>query len=330
MNILVTGATGFIGKHLVRRLSSEKYSVRCLVREKSNDKEFLQKLNTQLIYGDLLDNDSLKKAISEIDVVFHLGGVLYSNKKEDYYNCNIIGTKNLLEICSQNNIKKFIYASSVAVYKPLSHKTLLTENSQLEPISIYGKSKLEGEKLVLKFFKEKKLPIVIVRIPIAYGPYQNSMLNKFFFDAIIKKKIYIFGNGNNLRSLCYIDNLIDGAMLIINNPQVIGKIYNISDARPYTFNIILKTLSEIIREKIKIVYLPKILADFLWSGNKFFEDIFGVYSVKMYPIKTMTLNLGCDISSIRRELSFEPSIDLKEGLVRTIEWLKKGGDRCII
>jgi len=182
MNILITGATGFIGKHLARALS-EIYSVRCLVR-KTSDISDLRNLNVEMAHGDLLVKDSLESALDGIDLIYHLAGEVYSRKKDDYYKGNILSTNNLLEICKEKGIKRIIYLSSTAVYKPMADKILLTEESKCEPITFYGKTKLHAEQLI----KQHNVPWVIVRAPVIYGPHQPTLLNRFFLDAFNKRK----------------------------------------------------------------------------------------------------------------------------------------------
>ena len=116
MNILITGATGFIGRHLASVLS-KTYSVRCLVR-KSSDITPLRDLNVDITYGDLLVRKSLGPALDGIDLVYHLAGEVYARRKQDYYNGNVLATHNLLEACEEKGTKRIIFLSSIGVYKP--------------------------------------------------------------------------------------------------------------------------------------------------------------------------------------------------------------------
>ena len=259
MNILITGATGFIGKHLTAALS-KTYSVRCLVRRTSDIKE-LRDLNVDLVYGDLLDKNSLAPALDEIDLVYHLAGEVYSRKKEDYYRGNVLATQNLLEAYEGKGAKRIIFLSSIGVYKPATKETLLTEESECVPITYYGKTKLSAEGLI----KKCKIPWVIVRAPIIYGPHQPSVVNRIFLDAFNKRKIYIVGKGENPRSLCFIGNLVDGLSLLASKPDTDGKTYILSDNSPYSFDEIITTISAAIDQKIKVVHLPSILATISWQ-----------------------------------------------------------------
>ena len=316
MNILITGATGFIGSHLTAALS-KIYSVRCLVRKSSDIKE-LNDLNVDLAYGDLLDRDSLGPALDGIDLVYHLAGEVYSRKGADYRNVNVLGTKNLLEISKGKNLKKIIYISSLAVYKPVKGKELLTEESECGPFSLYGKSKLAAETMI----KRSDIPFIIIRAPVVYGPSQPPIINKLFLDALKKKRILVIGGGENLRSICFVKNLTDGLSLLANESEIEGKTYVLSDDGPYTFNQIAITISKMFEDKIRIVHLPSTFAGISWQIHKLLGNLFDLYFVELYASKMMQLNLGCDITKAAKELSYRPSISLEIGIKNTLEWVE--------
>lgn len=317
MNILITGATGFIGRHLASALSKGEHSVRCLVRKSSNI-DCLKNISVDVFYGDLLEKDSISQALEKIDVIYHLAGEVYSRKKHDYDKGNILATKNLLDLCEEKNVGRIIYMSSVGVYKPRTDKTLLTEESDCEPITYYGKTKLYAERLVKKY----KIPSVIVRAPVIYGPFQPGVLNKLFIDAVNKHKVYVIGDGNNLRSLCYIENLIEGLVLLAEKQDITGETFLLSDGTPYTFNEIITTVSKAIEHEIRTVYLPSMLGNISWKIYNLMGSLLNIYFVELYSIKTMELNLGCDITKAKKEIGYNPTVTLEAGIKNTIEWIK--------
>jgi nucleoside-diphosphate-sugar epimerase len=318
MNILITGASGFIGYHLAKRLKEQKHSVRCLVRN-INKAEKLMSLGVELSEGDLLQPETLRWIVDGINIVYHLAGTVYARKAGEFYRGNVEATKNLLEACKDKPIKKFVFASSVAVYQPPKSKIVLTEESPCRPITSYGRSKLQAEKLVV----DSGIPAVIVRGPVIYGPQGPKPLNDFFLKIIKKGKVVIIGNGENYRSLGYVDNFVDGLLLVGEKERSTGRIYNISDATIYTFNDIIKIASEVLGIKTKIVRLPTIISAIAWGWCKFLEGAVGVYYIELYSIKAMALNLGCDVSRIKKELGYESRISLRDGLTKTFAWLKE-------
>jgi nucleoside-diphosphate-sugar epimerase len=291
--------------------------VRCLVR-KSSDTSVLSDSNTEIIYGDLLDRNSLGPALDGIDLVYHLAGEVYSRRKGDYYKGNVLATQNLLEACERKGTDRIIFLSSIGVYKPATKKTLLTEESECGPITFYGKTKLGAEDLI----KKHKIPWVIVRAPVIYGPGQPAVLNRFFVDALIKKKLYLIGDGDNLRSLCFIQNIIEGLLILAERQNISHKTYILSDNSPYTFNEIVATGSSVIEQKIKIIRLPDILGEISWKIYNIMVRFFKLYFVELYSIKTMQINLGCDITKAKTEIGYNPKVALASGIQRTAEWIK--------
>jgi nucleoside-diphosphate-sugar epimerase len=316
MNILITGATGFIGRYLAGALS-KTYSVRCLVR-KSSDITTLRDFNVDIAYGDLLVKDSILPALDKIDLVYHLAGEVYSRHKDDYYKGNILATHNLLEICETKGVKRIVFMSTVGTYKPPADKRILTEGSDCEPTTFYAKTKLDAEELVKKY----NIPWIIIRAPVIYGPYQKGVLNRFFHDAINERKMYLLGNGDNLRSLCFIDNLVEGLKLLADKPHLSGKTYILSDSSPYTFDEILATACRVIKSDIRIVHLPNILGDISWKIYNLMGTLLGLYFVELYAMRTMQINLGFDITKAKTEIGYNPKVSLEMGIRRTEEWMK--------
>jgi len=321
---LVTGATGFIGKHLVKALVKEGREVRCLVRKKSNTKDMV-KLGVELCYGDLLSKQSLEGAIDGVDFIHHIAGEVYSKRVTDYYNTNVVGTKNLIEVCYNKNIKKFMYLSSIAaVGQNANRDNLLNEKSPCNPMTPYGKSKFIAEKMVLESFYTNRIPVVIIRPPIVYGPGQPYILTRFF-RMIEKGDFKIIGDGNNLKSFCYIDNLIQGILLAENSEKSVGKIYFISDNQIYTPKMIAQAIANEEGVAISQKHLPFLVSSFCGLLFLLLVKVFRVYSISLYSIKTMTVNFGCDISRSKEELGYNPSIDLEEGVKRTLHWCREEG-----
>jgi nucleoside-diphosphate-sugar epimerase len=316
MNILVTGATGFIGRYLVNALC-KNHQVRCLVR-KTSDISMLRNINVAIVYGDLLVKNSLDLALDKIDLIYHLAGEVYSRKRNDYFNGNVLASKNLVEVAKEKEVKRMIFLSSLAVYKPVKSKTLLTEESECAPIALYGKTKLSAERLI----KESGIPSVVIRAPVVYGPHQPQVMNRIFAGAIKNKKVTIIGNGEKFRSLCYVTNLVEGLISLIDHPNVQGKTYILSDDRPYTLNELIGTISKVLNQKIKIVYLPNILGDILWKLYGLISQMFNLYFVELYGIKTMQLHLGCDITKAKREIAYNPSVSIEAGVQHTIRWIE--------
>jgi nucleoside-diphosphate-sugar epimerase len=320
VKILVTGATGFIGKNLVKRLVREENSVLCLVREKS-DIRFLKNLEVELIYGDLLDASSLKKSIEEknIDIIYHLAGLVYSNSVKKFYEVNIKGTRNLLEAFHPNKLKKFIYLSSIAVNGFSAQGKLIDETYPCNPVTPYGRSKLIAENLIRDFYSKTGVSVTIIRVPVVYGPDGQADLITKNFKKILKGRTFIVNNGVNLRSLSYVDNLIEGLVLAAINAKSTSDLYVIADDKTYSFIEIVNTIAEIYNVDLRLVSIPS----FFSSLSKFsllFCNFLGFYSWTLYFFATMNVDLGCDVKKAKNELGYRTKIDLKTGVKKTLDF----------
>jgi nucleoside-diphosphate-sugar epimerase len=322
MKTLVTGATGFIGTHLVRALVADGREVRCLTRTPDNKQKIAQ-LGAEVFVGDLLNIDSLTAALKCVNTIYHLAGEVYSWNVKDYVAVNVHGTQNLLECSLNNGIERFIHCSSIAAAGPNPDKnTLLTENLPCSPITPYGQSKLEAEKIVLHYYHTFKLPIVIIRPPTVYGPGQSDAITEFF-RQVKKGRFYLIDDGQYLRSLCYISNLIDGFLLAEKKREAEGEIFYISDKEVYTFKEIALKIAEAENIKLIFVNLPSSIADTAMFTFSFLQKYFNLNILKLYTIGTLKKNLGCSILKAEENLSFKPNIDLRKGVETTYQYLKQ-------
>ena len=174
---LVTGATGFIGHHLVQRLLAQGTAVKCLVRSKSRA-DHLSQLGVTLVQGELEDVSSLSEAVKDADVVYHLAGVTKSVRKSDLMRVNGDGTKNLSLVCSRRNCPPtLVLVSSLAAAGPSTGSEPRIETDPVSPVSCYGRSKRAGELAVMDFADE--LPVTIVRPPIVFGEHDRDVFQWF-------------------------------------------------------------------------------------------------------------------------------------------------------
>ena len=321
MKTLITGATGFIGTHLVETLIKGGRSVRCLTR-KVEKKKRLEDIGAEVVLGDLLNKDLVASAVKGINSIYHLAGEVYSRKVTDYYRYNVTGTLNLLDACRSNGIERFIHCSSIAASGPnKNNNCLLTEADICNPITPYGKSKYEAEQIVLQYYRRYNIPVVIIRPPTVYGPGQSAVINEFFIQ-VKKGKFSIMGDGGYLRSLCYIENLIKGLLLAEKEKEAIGEVFFISDKEVKTFKELAQLIATAEGVQIKLISLPIATANIAMFAFHIFQKLLNLNILKFYTIGTMGRNLGCSIQKAEKILTYKPIIKLDEGIAKTVNYLK--------
>lgn len=329
MKILVTGASGFIGRHLVEKLCQQKHQVRCLVRKNSNV-GFLKDNKVELVYGDITIKETLGNIAEGIELVFHLVGIgnICAVSKEAYnyyYKVNVLGTKNLLEECRRAGIKKFVYFSSVAAMGLLKDSHEINESMVPHPVTPYERSKFESEKINLEYCQRYSLPSVIIRPTMVYG--QGAIASEILHICKFMRKYRIFptiGSGDNLMSLVHVYDLVDAAYLaaIQGKPS---QVYIITD-KSYTLN----QLSDIIAKELDIRIFKIRLPVKIAYCAAFVIETFS-QAIKIDPfftrqrVKSVLTDRIFSINKAATELGYTPKINLEKGIKDTIYWYKNNG-----
>ncbi|MFC2160878.1 NAD-dependent epimerase/dehydratase family protein [Acidobacteriota bacterium] len=310
MNCLVTGAAGFIGSHLCKKLLKEGFSVTGIdsfndyysrgMKDK-NISPIQNHSQFQLISKNLNDID-LSSLLQGVDYVFHLAaqaGVRSSWGKSFsvYTENNISATQSLLEAAKDSSIKKLIYASSSSVYG-LCPELPMAESSPLLPYSPYGVTKLAAENLCQLYFKNYSVPTVSLRFFTVYGPGQRpDMAFHIFLKAINENKpIPLYGDGKQTRDFTYIDDIIDANVHSLDK-GISGEVYNVGGGNRREMKAIFPVLEKITGKKVLIQHTER------QRG-----DVFHTYA---------------DINKAKKDLDFFPKISLEEGLIQEWEWIRK-------
>ncbi|MFH1339229.1 MAG: NAD(P)-dependent oxidoreductase [Candidatus Omnitrophota bacterium] len=324
LRVLVTGAPGWLGTRLVEILRGIKREVRCLVLPEA-DSAYLKELGAQIFNGDLSDSESLKGLCEEIDTVFHCAGIIHPHRIRDFYEINVKGTKNILEEAVESGAERFIYVSSnsAAGVNRFRYK-LMNESDSLYPYNHYGLSKYKAEALVRRAFEEGKIKTTVIRPCWFYGIRQPERQTGFF-RMIKKGNPLIFGDGKNLRSLSYIDNVVDALLLIGQKDISIGKTYWITDKRPYPTIEIYQTIARWLDVKdFRPRFVPAFVSKMCEIADTLIQSA-GFYVKEIHVAGEMAEDIACSIEKARRELGYEPKIDLEEGMRRSIEWCRVNG-----
>ena len=290
MRICITGGSGFIGTHIANALKSE-YEVAIFDRFKPKIEDI------EFIKGNIID-DSIQKAFEDCDVVIHLAAAVGVKITEDdpilTLNTNILGTKNVLEACKSNNVKKIILASSSEVYgEPL--KIPIEESDPAIPITSYGISKIAAEEYVKAYAVSFGLKYTILRFFNVYGPGQSKdfVIPEFVSNASKNNPILIHGSGSQIRSFCHISDISNGVSLSIEKGD--NEIINIGNANePITISELAKKIIGITNSKSSIQFVP-----FTDSNRRRQKEI---------------INRIPSIKKAESMLSYKPKISLNDGI----------------
>lgn len=326
-NVLVTGAAGFIGTFFVKKLLSLGKKVIAF------DKDFdsLNKLkkndvNLKIATGNLNDKILLTEITKQVYLVYHLAAKVHSipNTKEeeiDFFKVNVEGTRNLLEACVANNVAKFIFFSSVHTMG-LFNESIMDENTPCKSMTPYSRSKNEAERLVIDYHKRYGIFVTILKLPLAYGPNVKGNFKRLI-ESIEKRQFRIIGNGLNLKSLVYVENIVDAAICVANNQGANSELYIVSDSEPYSLNKIAQTIASELRVQLSKIHIPQWLAYFVGFCFDILERTFSIKPpLSRESVKKLTVNMVYSSEKIKRDLGFKPKYGLHEGMTKTIAWYK--------
>ncbi|MDO8748128.1 MAG: NAD(P)-dependent oxidoreductase [Candidatus Omnitrophota bacterium] len=325
-NVLVVGGSGFIGSHLVERLIAKGYKVFVLFRNNS-DTKFLKSLGVELRFGDLLDLDSLKAALSGVDMVFCLVNVKPIGKslqeyEKELYALHSQGTHNLLEACRINKIKRLVYLSSVAAIGYRKGVSVYNEVSVESPVDPYGKAKFEAEKIIRSNASVMGIDATILQPPGVFGERGLGALTKIIY-FIERGLVPIVGSGRNRQSLTYVGNVVSQAIFVAENKDSADKTYITTDDRPYAVNELVNATSQDMKQKPVKIYIPVWLILFCVSIVNFLTKIFlRKEFINKESIIAIATERIFDGSRIFKELGYAQEYGLAAGTARTIKWYK--------
>jgi len=312
MKALVTGSSGFVGGYLVRHLLLRGYDVSCLVRAASRTGA-LAGLPVTLVSGSYFDLESLRRAVSGMDYVFHAGAVLSAPDWPGFYETNAAGTANMLEACAQADpgLRKFVYVSSIAAVGPAGEKKPLVEADACRPISLYGKSKLLAEQAASAY--SARLPVVIVRPPNVLGAGQKEMLTIL---ALLRCRIVpLIGRREKQTSICFVQDLVRALVLAAEQERACGKTYFVAAAEAYSWREILAQVLLALNKKIVLKIPYPLLLGLAFAVEAAARATGRVPLVTRWDLRSAHGNYWlCDAGLIREELGFRTEVEFSRGI----------------
>ena len=325
--ILVTGATGFVGQHLVRALCEKGAAVRALVRA-GGATQTIQAWGAELVTGDILDCSSLRTALRDIEVVFHLAGRLHlpGVTAAEYERLHVEGTRNLLIAClNLEALRVIVHCSTTGVLGPTGLVPAAEDTRPLSgPSNAYEGSKARGEQLALTLAQQCGLPLVVARPSLVYGPGDLHLLG--WFRAIQRGYYRVVGPGDNLLHPIYITDLIVGLLRCAQVPAAAGRIYHLVGSKPLPIKDLAAAIAQAVGRPLPQRHLPLSLALMVASLLEASPGIPPAWlPLTRSRIAFMTESRAYCGTRARMELNFIPQVDLPTGLQHTVAWYRSEG-----
>lgn len=312
--VLITGGAGFIGNYIARNLLNKGFKVRLFDLDFTNYNLVCERIGdlpgVERVRGSILDNNALCNAVKECDYVIHAAAMLgvkkTDSKRLECLNVNILGVINILEACLKEKVKKIIFTSSSEVYGEAT-ETPIKEETPKNPVSIYAITKLAGEEYVRAYAEKYGLDYSIVRFFNVYGPGQVAefVMPKFIKMVLKDKSPIIYGNGSQIRSFCFIEDVAEGVSKVLTNPNSSRQVFNIgNDKEP----ISMQDLAE------KVITL---------SGRNLKPEFISMENSDRHISREIQKRIP-SIAKANNMLGYMPEVSLDEGIKKTL------GINCII
>ena len=335
---VVTGAAGWLGQALMHRLTTpaddgrvDRRHLRVLVASADEAARLEALPGVAVTVGDITERrvvDALFDGVGSDADVIHAAGVIHPRKKVAEFEVNSVGTRNMVGAAVTAGVRRFVHVSSNSPFGTNPHATdLFRADEPYNPYLGYGQSKMEAEQAVFAAAADG-LDAAVVRPPWFYGPFQPPRQTTFF-RMVRKGKFPVIAGGAQRRSMVYVDNLVDGVLLAELTPRAKGKGYWIADARPYQVTEIVETVGRALRDegfsvKDGALRLPAIAGRVAEIGDRLIQRT-GRYQQQLHVLGEMDKTIACDISAARRDLGYDPEVDLYEGMRRSIRWCVEQG-----
>lgn len=326
MKTLITGATGFLGGALARRLHSMGWEVTGLGR----NPEVLQQLESEgikTVQVNIEDEPAMREACKDQEIVFHCAAFPSPwGKYEAFYQTNVVGTRNVVQACKDNNVQRLVHVSTPSIYFTYESRLNVRENALLpKPISHYAKTKLLAEEEIDKAH-EDGLPVITIRPRAIFGP-GDSVLFPRLIPRLKEGRLPIIGDGENIIDLTYIDNVVDALLLCIDSPKwTLGKKYNISNGEPIRIWDLIGRICKDLDLPYPTRRISHRVADIAALS---LETIYKLLPGQPEPpltrlaVSMISNSTTLDITAARSDLGYRPNVAIAAGVVRFIKWWKE-------
>jgi predicted dehydrogenase/nucleoside-diphosphate-sugar epimerase len=325
---LVTGASGFIGTHLLKKLLSEGIKVRGLVRPNSIHAGRLKNLDVEVLQGDLADPEVLGKAACGIKTIYHLGAAM-TGSWQDNHNATIKGTEYLVQAAISAGVERLVHVSSLVVYELLDVQdgSVIQENApyQKNPLRMgpYAHSKTEAEKIVFTAHRNHGLKVTVVRPGMVIGPFGRVFFPHFGY-RVQDRLFIVIGSGDLILPFTYVENAVNGIYQASVQDAAIGAAYNLVDDGTMTVTDYLRRFIEVTGIQARIVSVPYFVPYVATKGYEVAAhwNLVKAGKTSADQLRWKQKKVRFDNSKAKNELMWSPKVSLDEGLTRTFQWYK--------
>ncbi|MDH5761858.1 MAG: NAD-dependent epimerase/dehydratase family protein [Nitrospinota bacterium] len=321
---LVTGATGFIGSHLVDALLERGCEVHCIVRETSN-LQWLDTSRVTLHTGDLHHPDTYKDCFAGVDYVFHSAGITRARNRHEYLHNNARACIPFYQSCIKHGrqIKGVVHVSSLAAVGPTPPEQKVDEDTPCHPLTYYGKSKLTGEEIALGYSSE--LPMVVLRPPVVYGERE---VNFFSYLKAIKWHAAIkIGTTPRTLSLIYVKDLVSAMIRAAAAPDPVQNVFFTTDGHVYSWDDVAQSAMQAMGVRAQTLIIPVAVMGFAALISEFVAKMRDQTPLldrqRLIDLRQSSWTASSD--RFFSHYSFEPLFDLNQGLRQTCDWYKQQG-----
>lgn len=317
--VLVTGATGFVGSHLVDELTARGCRVRALVRRTSNVSR-LEELGIELVPGGLDDAEALERAVAGVDVVFHLAALTRAMSASEFERVNAGGTRAVVEAVRRRSPgARLVYLSSLAAAGPAVDGRPVGREDPPRPITAYGRSKLAGEEACLAAAGE--LEVVVLRAPAVYGPRDRDFL--IYFRLAKRGFLPVLSGPERPMQFIHATDLAQALVRAAEASNAAG-VYHVAEPRPYAWADVARLIGQAAGRRARVVRVPAGLVAGAAALSELAARAVGRETIlnRERVREFLAPAWLCETEAARRELGFEARIPLAEGLAQTAEWYR--------
>lgn len=321
--VAVTGGTGFVGSHLVEHLLACGYSdIRCLVRSAP---KWLEGLPVTFVTGDMNDLPALRTLLCGAEQVFHVAALTRARSWEDFRRANVEGTESLLraavDVCP--DVQQIVLTSSLAAVGR-SSQAVPDETVPLHPVSMYGRSKMEMERLAQQYMDQ--VPIAIVRPPAVYGPRETDIFT--FIQTLSRGVCPIVGPGNEpALSLVHVTDLVAGMVSAAESNVSTGSVWFLGSREAYSWHEIRDAVCQALGRRVRTLHIPRAIVPLIGAVSEGVGRLAGTYPPLNREKATEILHAAtmCSSEKAISEFGFAPNVALADGMCRTVEWYREKG-----